>query len=118
MGGERIGQASSLTMTPKTRKRPAADRANPEIESRKNCHDNNRIPPHTPALIAKVLGRMLKRLDDLADAGANVTVMLGFIDERGERTGVFIVDRATVEAIGPPPIGLTQVQVGTAVHDA
>ena len=107
-------------MTRKQRKRTGGDgsRANPETLSRNNCPNSNRIPPLTPPAIAKALTRALKRLDDLANAGANITVMLGFIDERGERTGVFIVDRASVEAIGPPPIGLTQVQVGTAVHDA
>ncbi|CAN5693102.1 hypothetical protein BH23CHL5_BH23CHL5_28360 [soil metagenome] len=87
----------------KQRKRPGTSRAVRESESQKHCPDSNRVPPHTPAPIAKALTRALRRLDDLADAGCMVTVCLGFENTHGEWTGVLIVDRETVAAVGPPP---------------
>lgn len=103
---------------PKHRKRRAADPANRESESLRTANNHNRIPPHTPAPIPKALARALKRLDDLADAGVNVSIIAGFDDEIGGRTALLIVDHDTYAMAGPPPIGLSQVRVGTAAHDA
>ena len=57
----------------KARKRPAADRAIRESEAETQSvtasNHNRRIPPGTPDAIARSLDRVLRRLDDLADAG-------------------------------------------------
>jgi len=103
---------------PKQRKRPAGDRANPESESRKNCHESTRIPPRTPALIARQLARLFRRCDDLANLGANLTLRVGFIDTHGERTTVMVIDRASVEAMGRPPAGVCLIEIGEAVTQA
>ncbi len=80
----------------KQRKRAGlAAGANPETKSQYNRHHDSRIPPHTPPGIARALTRALRRLGDLADTGANVSISVAYIDTRDEITGLLITDEET-----------------------
>ena len=88
-------------MTRKQRKHPDDDRANREISSQKlTAADCTRIPPNTPATIARALARLLRAGDSLANAGAVLSVSTAYRDLNGELTGVLIADRATMDFAG------------------
>ncbi|CAN5863549.1 hypothetical protein BH24CHL4_BH24CHL4_19560 [soil metagenome] len=78
------------------RKRPAGDRANPESEpTHENFANDSRIPPDCPNAIAKPLVRLLKRSDEISDAGAAVSISISYFDNHGIPTGLWIADRDT-----------------------
>lgn len=58
-------------------------------------HCTGTVPPHTPPTIARALERLLRRADDLADAGANVSISVAYIDTRDELTGILLADEQT-----------------------
>lgn len=87
-----------------TRKTTQKDRrfwrlAGPSTEDRSSQADKRHctgsVPPHTPPAIARALVRLLRRADDLADLGANVSISVAYIGTRDELTGLLIADEQT-----------------------
>ena len=55
-------------------------------------YSTGKVPPHTPPAIGRTLERLLRRADDLADLGVNVSISVAYIDTRDELTGILIAD--------------------------
>ena len=61
-------------------------------------YSTGKVPPHTPPAIGRALERLLRRADDLADLGVNVSISVAYIDTHDELTGILIAD-ANVAAL-------------------